>query len=262
MTQERETMDFSGKSVLITGASRGIGYGIAKAFAQAGADLTILADDPETEKAAESLAELCGRPVGALIADIADHAAVASTVGKFEKIDVLINNAGLELITPIDEPGDEIENTFRRITDINVNGSFFVTRAALPAIPNGGRILFTASVWGKSAEAGFAAYCASKHAVIGLTRTLAKELGPRNITVNAICPGWVETVASMRSLGKMAERSGRNEKSLLDDVTATQAIGGLMQPDDVAGPYLFLASDAAANITGQALNIDRGEVMA
>ena len=253
-------MDFSGKSVLVTGASRGIGYGIAKAFAKAGADLTILADDPETERAAKELEAVAGKPVQAMIADIADRAAVASTVGTLEKIDVLINNAGLELITPIDEPGDEIEQTFRRIIDINVNGSFFVTRAALPKIPDGGRIVFTASVWGKSAEAGFAAYCASKHAVIGLTRTLAKELGPKKITVNAVCPGWVKTVASMRSLGKMAERHGRDEKSLLDDITATQAIGGLMQPDDVAAPYLFLASDAAANITGQSLNIDRGEL--
>ncbi len=253
-------MDFNGKTVLITGASRGIGYGIAKAFALAGADLAILADDPATEKAAKTLGDLGGRPVLAFTADIADRGAVASTVGQLEKIDVLINNAGLELITPIDEAGDDVEENFRRIVDINVNGSFFVTREALPKIPDGGRIIFTASVWGKSAEAGFSAYCASKHAVIGLTRTLAKELGPRKITVNAVCPGWVKTVASMRSLGKMAARFERDEQALLDDITDTQAIGGLMEPDDIAGPYLFLASEAAANITGQSLNIDRGEL--
>ena len=254
-------MDFLGKSVLVTGASRGIGYGIAKAFAKAGADLTILADDPETDRAAKELETVAGKPVKGMIADIADRAAVRASVGALERIDVLINNAGLELITPIDEQGDDIENTFRRIVDINVNGSFFVTREAVPKIPDGGRIVFTASVWGKSAEAGFSAYCASKHAVIGLSRTLAKELGPRNITVNAVCPGWVKTVASMRSLGKMAARFERDEQDLLDDIVATQAIGGLMQPDDVAGPYLFLASDAAANITGQTLNVDRGELM-
>ena len=255
-------MDFNSKSVLVTGASRGIGYGIAKAFARAGADLTILADNPETERAAITLSDLCGRPVHSFTADIANREAVASTVGTMQKIDVLINNAGLELITPIDEEGDDVEETFRRIIDINVNGSFFVTREALAKIPDGGRIIFTASVWGKSAEAGFSAYCASKHAVIGLMRTLAKELGPRDITVNAVCPGWVETVASMRSLGKMAARFKRDKQALLDDIVATQSIGGLMKPDDVAGPYLFLASDAAANITGQTLNIDRGELMA
>jgi len=254
-------MDFSGKSVLVTGASRGIGYGIAKAFALAGADLTVVADDPRTLEAAEELSQLAGRPVRGMIADITDRAAVASTIDTLEKIDVLINNAGLELITPIEEEGEDVEATFRRIVDINVNGSFFVTREALRKVPNGGRIVFTASVWGKSAEAGFSAYCASKHAVIGLMRTLAKELGPRNITVNAVCPGWVKTIASMRSLGKMAARDGRDEQALLDDITGTQAISGLMQPDDVAAPYLFLASDGAANITGQALNVDRGELM-
>jgi 3-hydroxybutyrate dehydrogenase len=255
-------LDFGGRQVLVTGASRGIGYGIARAFARAGAELTILADDPATEQAAATLSAEAGRPVRALLADIADRAAVRATVGGLERIDVLINNAGLELITPIDEPGDAVEEVFRRIVDINVTGSYFVTREALSKIPAGGRIVFTASVWGKSAEAGFAAYCASKHAVIGLMRTLAKELGPRGITVNAVCPGWVETVASMRSLGKMAARAGRAEKDLLDDITATQALGGLMQPDDVALPYLFLASPAAANITGQALNVDRGELIA
>ncbi len=255
-------MDFTGKSVLVTGASRGIGYSIAKAFVLAGADLTIVADDPKTMDAAAELGERAGRPVRGMIADIADRAAVKASVGALKKIDVLINNAGLELITPIDEEGEEIERTFRRIVDINVNGSFFVTREALSKIPDAGRIIFTASVWGKSAEAGFSAYCASKHAVIGLMRTLAKELGPRQITVNAVCPGWVRTVASMRSLGKMAAREQRDEQALLDDITAVQAIGGLMEPDDVAAPYLFLASKGAANITGQALSIDRGEVMA
>ena len=255
-------MDFTDKSVLVTGASRGIGFGIAKAFVLAGADLTILADDPKTMDAASELGNLTGRPVQGMIADIADRSAVRATVGSLEKLDILINNAGLELITPVDEEGDDVAETFRRIVDINVNGSFFVTREALPKIPEGGRILFTASVWGKSAEAGFSAYCASKHAVIGLMRTLAKELGPKKITVNAVCPGWVKTIASMRSLGKMAAREERDEQALLDDIVATQAIGGLMQPDDVAAPYLFLASDGAANITGQALNIDRGEYMA
>ncbi|MGI9434742.1 MAG: SDR family NAD(P)-dependent oxidoreductase [Geminicoccaceae bacterium] len=254
-------MNFSGNSVLVTGASRGIGYGIAKAFALAGADLTIVADDAKTMEAAEELGKLADRPVRGMIADIADRTAVASTIGTLEKIDILINNAGLELITPIDEEGEDVEATFRRIVDINVNGSFFVTREALRKIPDGGRIIFTASVWGKSAEAGFSAYCASKHAVIGLMRTLAKELGRRKITVNAICPGWVKTVASMRSLGRMAAREDRDEQALLDDIVATQAISGLMQPDDVAAPYLFLASNGAANITGQALNIDRGELM-
>ena len=106
----------------------------------------------------------------------------------------------------------------------------------------------------------FAGYVSSKHAVIGLTKTLAKELGPRGITVNAVCPGWVKTVASLRSLKAMSERSGRPEQDLLDEIVATQALPGFMDPADITGPYLFFASPWAVNVTGQSLGVDRGEV--
>jgi len=124
----------------------------------------------------------------------------------------------------------------------------------------GGRIINTASIWGRVAEPLFSAYVASKHAVIGLTKTWAKELGPRGITVNAVAPGWVRTEASMRSLGSMAARAGVDESVLLDDIVGHQALPGLMEPDDIAGPYLYLASELAANVTGQTLGADRGEV--
>lgn len=256
------THNFTGKHVLVTGASRGIGYAIAEAFAEHGADLTVLAEGADIAEAAERLSDTCGRSVAALRCDIADRAAVAETVGGLQKIDVLINNAGLELITPLLEPGPETEATFRRIVEINVVGSYYVTREAVPKMPAGGRIVFTASVWGKSAVAEFSAYCASKHAIIGFMRSMAHELAPRGITVNAVCPGWVRTEASMRSLAAMAKRVGRAEDDLLEEIMSTQAIGGLMEPLDVTSPYLYLASAAAANVTGQALSVDRGEVMA
>jgi NAD(P)-dependent dehydrogenase (short-subunit alcohol dehydrogenase family) len=252
--------DFNGKSVLVTGASRGIGYGIAEGFARAGADLTILADDAPVETAAAKLAALAGRPVKALRCDITDREAVRRAFGTLPRIDVLINNAGLERITPIDEPGAEVEAVFRRIVDINVMGTYFVTRDALPKIPEGGRIIFTSSIWSRTAAAEFGAYVATKHAVLGFMRTLAKELGPRGINVNAVGPGWVRTGASMLSLRRMSERAGRSEQSILDDLSNAQSLPGLMQPADIAELYLFLASDAARNITGQAYGIDRGEV--
>ena len=135
-----------------------------------------------------------------------------------------------------------------------------MTRRALTRMGAGGSVINTASIWGRVAEPLFGAYVASKHAIIGLTKTWAKELGPRGIRVNAVCPGWVRTEASMRSLRLMAERRQTSEDELLALIVGGQALPGLMEPDDMAETYLFLASDRARNITGQSLGVDRGEV--
>ena len=129
-------------------------------------------------------------------------------------------------------------------------------------MPAGASIVITSSVWGKTGAADFAAYVTSKHANIGFMRVLAKELGPRGIRVNAVCPGWVRTRAALRSLGEVSAAAGVGEDEMLDRILAGQALPGLMEPEDVADLYLFLASDLARNITGQAVNVDRGEVMA
>ena len=255
------SFDFGGKSVLVTGASRGIGRGVAEAFAAAGADLVILADDAGIETAAQEISKSCGRTIKVLRCDITDRGAVSKALAQLDRIDVLVNNAGLERITPIAEPGPEVEATFARIIDINILGTYYVTRDALPKMKRGGRIVFTASIWGRTAAAEFSAYCASKHAIVGMTRALALELGPKGINVNAVAPGWVKTDASMLSLKRMAERSNLPEAQLLDEIMAGQSLPGLMNPPDIAGLYLFLASEAAANMTGQTVNIDRGEVM-
>ena len=243
-----------GKVAVITGSSRGIGLGIARRFREAGARVHLVADDPAV---AARAADLGGTGV---VADIADVAQVREALAGLDRIDVLVNNAGLELMTPVTDAGDEVLGAVRRIVSINVVGTALVTRHAIPLIPAGGTIVNTASIWGRVAEPAFDAYVASKHAVIGLTKTWARELGPRGIRVNAICPGWVRTEASMRSLRQMAGLSGRAEDDLLADIVAGQALPGLMEPEDVAGAYLFLASDAARNITGQSLGVDRGEV--
>lgn len=247
-------MNFAGKTVLITGASRGIGYGIARGFAAAGATLHLLADDAEVLEAAKIL--------GATghITDITDETAVAAVLATIPRIDILINNAGLERLTPLDDLSSETLTIFRRIIDINIAGTYIVTRQALPHMGAGGRIISTASVWGRVGEPLFGAYVASKHAIIGLTKTWAKELGPRGINVNAVAPGWVETSAALRSLSLMAARRNVEEKDLLDEILQGQALPGLMQPDDMQGAYMFLASAHAANITGQTLGADRGEV--
>lgn len=243
----------AGRRVLVTGSSRGIGLGVARAFSAAGAELTLLADDDGVFAAAEALG------ARAVKADITDSAAVEAFAASVDRLDVLVNNAGYERLTPLDDPSPENEATFRRILEINVVGTFLMTRALAPKLSAGGRIINTASVWSRTAEAEFGGYVASKHAIIGLTKTFAKELGPRGINVNAVCPGWVRTEASLRSLTRMAERAGRPEEELLDEIVAAQALPGFMEPEDVAGTYLFLASDLAASVTGQSLGADRGE---
>lgn len=253
--------DFRGKHVLVTGASRGIGFAVARGFAAAGARLSLLADDPAVEDAAFRLEQALGGRVQGVLCDIADNARVHETIAALPPVNVLINNAGLERLTPVDESGSEVDALFQRLINVNVVGTFSVTQAVLRKMPAGGRIVNTSSIWGKAAEPGFAAYVASKHAILGMTRTLAKELGPRAIGVNAVCPGWVRTEASMRSLETMAARANCAQEDLLAAITGAQAMPGLMDVDDVVSTYLFLASDAAKNITGQALNVDRGELM-
>lgn len=254
--------DFTKKRVLVTGASHGIGYAVAEGFVRAGAEVAILSSTADIEEAAKTLATETGREVKGLVCDITDRAQVRQAVGSLGALDVLVNNAGLERLTPMYEEGDEVERLFARIIEINLIGTYYVTRQALTQMPAGSNIIITASIWAKSAAADFAAYITSKHGNLGFMRVLAKELGPRQIRVNAVCPGWVKTRAALRSLAEVSARADVSEDEMLDQILAGQALPGLMEPEDVANLYLFLASDFAKNITGQAVNVDRGEVMA
>ncbi len=257
----RLSFDFSGRRVLVTGASRGIGLGVAEGFIEAGAEVTLLAIDEDVVTVADQLSARFGVPVRGLVCDTTDRARVDQVVGGLPEIDVLVNNAGLELITPITDLSPQVAAAFDRIVQTNVLGTYNVTRAAVAKMAPGGRIVITASMWGKTAVPEFSAYCASKHANLGFMRSLAKELAPRGISVNAVCPGWVRTAASMRSLSMMAKRTGRDERDLLREIIDAQAFDGLMEPEDMVPTYLFLASTAAANITGQAVTVDRGELL-
>jgi 3-hydroxybutyrate dehydrogenase len=253
---------FEGKRVLVTGGSRGIGYGVASGFARAGADLTILADDSKVEEAAEALSGMAGgREVRALFCDVADREAVAGAFSGINRLDVLIANAGIERMTPIDAPGAEAEALFRRIIDVNVLGTYYIAREAVRRMGSGGRIVITASIWSKTAVGFFSAYCASKHANLGFMRSLAQELGPRGISVNAVCPGWIRTEPALKSLADEAQRRGISEEAMAEEILSRQAFPGMLEPTDLIDAYLFLASDAARNITGQSLHVDRGEVM-
>ena len=254
--------DFSGKTVLVTGASRGIGYGVASGFASAGAEVTLLADNQDVHEAATRLSSDVGSDIQSIQCDISDVEAVRKAIDQFDHIDITINNAGLERITPVLDEEDDVEETFRRIIDINIMGTFYMTRYAVRKMPPGSTMIYTCSIWSRTAVAEFSAYCSSKHANLGFMRSMAQELAPKGIRVNGVCPGWVRTEASMLSLKNMSVRTNRPEQELLDEIMDMQIFGGLMEPEDMASTYLFLASDAAANIVGQALMVDRGEVLA
>jgi 3-hydroxybutyrate dehydrogenase len=266
----RQGFDFSGKKVLITGAQRGIGYAVAEAFADAGADINILAETADVANSAERLTARLGRQVRGIECDITDRGAVAREVGSVGHLDVLINNAGIGWPTPILDPSDQVEADFRRIVEVNIMGTFHVTRSAVPNMTRGGKIILTSSVMGRHALAGFAAYATSKHAVIGMTRALAMDLGPIGINVNAICPGGVGTETAI-ALGKDILHSinpAIDEESLSDEEAINIAASGnaihegMIEPADIAKTFLFLASDAADDIHGQTLNVDRGAFMA
>lgn len=258
------TFDFSNKNVIITGASRGIGHAVAKAFVAANANVSVIAESDEVFSAGELLESQTGSRVTALKCDISDIDQVRETLQPMDRIDVLVNNAGLELITPIDATGidgDKVEQDFKKIIDTNVLGTFYMTRYAVPKMSSGSSILITCSIWSRTAVAEFSAYCASKHATLGFMRSMSKELAAKGIRVNGVCPGWVKTEASMRSLRAICQRTGQSEDDALNEILGSQSLDGLMEPADVADSYLFLASDAARNITGQAINVDRGDVM-
>ncbi len=267
MATRKNRYGLAGQRVAITGAARGIGLGIAEAFAAEGASLILLDRDSAALAAvSDKLADKTSVEIHAV--DLADAPAVQQFAAKVEAggpLRVLVNNAGVEYPTPIDAPPRippvDVDAEWGRLLHNNVDSMFRLTRALLPAMPAGTAIINQASIWGKVGVSHFSAYVASKHAIIGLTRSLAWELGPRGIRVNAVCPGWVRTEAALRSAETMAEMHGCSVEEELQHIVAAQAIPRLLEPADIAGVYLFLASDDARALTGESVVAALGEVM-
>lgn len=254
------TFDFSGENVVVSGGTRGIGAAVAVAFARAGAAVTVLGSSHDMEHIADQLSADANSEVHGRRCDVTDDRQVAATFAAFEHIDIYVNNAGVEKYTPVGGYEDLLVSDIEQTAGVNFRGALLTSLAAVPHMQDGGRIIFTASIWSKIGVAEFSAYCASKHATLGMMRSLARELGPRGIRVNAVCPGWVRTSASLASLKKLARQQGKSEADQLLEITSAQCLGGLLEPEELAGAYLFLASSAAQDMTGQSITVDRGEL--
>ncbi|MDQ2992411.1 MAG: glucose 1-dehydrogenase [Candidatus Eremiobacteraeota bacterium] len=248
-------MRFAGKVALITGASRGIGRAIAVDFARDGADVVLVGRDAAAlgEVAAACSEARSGVKVKTVVADVADHAAVdafvAETVAEFGRLDFAIGNAGQSIDSLLMRLAPETLDT---MLDVNLKSAFYLCKAATKPMmkQRSGSIVLVSSIVGLSGNAGQSAYAASKAGLLALAKSVAKELGSRNIRVNAVAPGLIETAMT----GKMPEAS---REQMLKQISLHRP----GTPDDVSGVVTFLCSDAAAYVTGQTLVVDGGVLM-
>lgn len=249
-----------GRTALITGASRGIGYAIAQAFAREGADLVISATGEAALKEAKNALEKCGVTVSYCVADVSDEADVdklfAYAVAQHPQLDILVNNAGIHIGRPFT---DYTMDEFDRMMRINVYSIFQLSQLAIRHMQalGRGKVINISSTAGKWESMNQAGYNASKHAVVGMTKCVALENAKNGINVNAICPGIVETDIIRNAQQKMAE-TGMSEVEFKTAIEGQIPMGRMLQVDEISPIAVYLASGDSDGMTGQTITISGG----
>lgn len=256
-----------GQHALVTGASRGIGAAIARALAAQGATLTLAARDASSLKALEQELSMLST-VGSVSIDITNEASVNEAIKQAAAergaINILVNNAGQAHSAPF---GKTDLALWSNMLSVNLTGTYLCTHAALPhmlaAAKAGqpGRIINVASTAALQGYAYVSAYTAAKHGVLGLTRSLALELAGKNITVNAICPGYTETDIVKDAVANIMAKTGKSEADARAALASRNPQGRLIQPEEIAQTVCWLCQPGSASINGQAIAIDGGETI-